>query len=109
MIETQLNELLHPLVDGRVYPTVAPQGTSPPYLVYTVVSERDADVWCGQAETTYAVQIDSYAVTIKEAKQNLLAAQEQLSPLYPGELFRTGGHEPDTNLFRRTLELNIIQ
>lgn len=39
MIETHLYARLAPLVGGRLFPGVAPQGTATPYLVYTVVSQ----------------------------------------------------------------------
>lgn len=39
MIEIHLNTRLAPLVDGRLYPGVAPEGAATPYLVYTVISQ----------------------------------------------------------------------
>lgn len=39
MIETKLFARLAPLVDGRLFPGVAPDGTQTPYMVFTIVSQ----------------------------------------------------------------------
>lgn len=39
MIEIHLSTRLAPLVDGRLFPGVAPEGAEKPYLVYTIVSQ----------------------------------------------------------------------
>ena len=63
MRETTLYSLLSQLAGGQVYPYVVPltegkPAVSPPWLVFSVVSDTASDVLDGQAESRITVQID---------------------------------------------------
>lgn len=57
MTEDNLYLLLKPLAGGQVYPYVAPLGSdgqpsiSPPWVIFSLISDVTADVLCGQAES----------------------------------------------------------
>lgn len=64
MTEDDLYLLLRPLAGGQVYPYVAPLGSdgqpsiSPPWVIFSLISDVTADVLCGQAESGISVQVD---------------------------------------------------
>lgn len=113
MTEADIKPYLKPLAGGQVYPYVVKlnaQGEPavlPPWVVFSLVSEVDSDVLCGQAETAITLQIDAYASTIDDASALRQQAQLALSPLKPVNVNRTSGYESDTSLYRATLEVQI--
>ncbi|NYA43142.1 DUF3168 domain-containing protein [Serratia fonticola] len=113
MTEADLKTLLKPLVGGQAYPYVVkltPKGkpaVEPPWIIYTVPDEQRGDVFCGTAETASMVQIDVYAASIDEAKDIREQAEAAVSPLLPAEVHLFSGHEPDTGLFRASLEFKV--
>jgi hypothetical protein len=107
MIEITINNILKSLCDGRVSPLVAQQGTSPPYLCYTKVSEVYDDVMSGQSFVEYCFQIDIYAKTLLEAESIKKQAYESLKPLKPFNITSRQDYEPETELYRSTLEFFI--
>lgn len=107
MIEAKINNILKNLCDGRVSPLVAPQGTSPPYICYTKVSEVYDDVMCGQSSVEYCFQVDIYAKTLLEAETIKQQAYEKLKPLKPFNITSRQGYETETELYRSTLEFYI--
>ncbi|KFK98130.1 DUF3168 domain-containing protein [Serratia sp. Ag1] len=115
MTEADLNPLLKPLVGGQAYPYVVkltPEGmpaVKPPWIVYTVHDENRADVFCGTAETAYLAQIDVYASSIDQAKELRAKAEQAIAILAPAEIHLFSGHEPDTGLFRASLEFKVWQ
>lgn len=115
MTEADLNPLLKPLVGGQAYPYVVKltaEGTpavKPPWIVYTVPDENRADVFCGSAETAYMAQIDVYADTAEEAKALRAKAEQAITVLSPAEIHLFSGHEPETGLFRASLEFRVWQ
>ncbi|MWN32094.1 MULTISPECIES: tail completion protein gp17 [unclassified Gilliamella] len=107
MIEIKINNTLKTLCDGRVSPLVAPQGTSPPYICYTKISEVYDDVMCGQSFVEYCFQIDIYAKTLLEAENIRAQAYEKLKLLKPFNITSRQGYETETELYRSTLEFYI--
>ena len=107
MIEAKINNILKNLCDGRVSPLVAPQGTSPPYICYTKVSEVYDDVMCGQSSVEYCFQVDIYAKTLLETETIKQQAYEKLKPLKPFNITSRQGYETETELYRSTLEFYI--
>lgn len=107
MIEAKINNTLKNLCDGRVSPLVAPQGTSPPYICYTKISEVYGDVMCGQSSVEYCFQIDVYAKTLIEAETIKQHAYKCLNPLKPFNITSRQGYETETELYRSTLEFYI--
>lgn len=107
MIEAKINNILKNLCDGRVSPLVAPQGTSPPYLCYTKISEVYDDVMCGQSSVEYCFQIDVYAKTLLEAETIKQQAYKCLNLLKPFNITSHQDYESETELYRSTLEFYI--
>lgn len=84
MREATLYALLSQLAGGQVYPYVVPltegkPAVSPPWLVFSVVSDIASDVLDGQAESRITVQIDIWATAPDDADVN--------RPGFPGEYF----------------------
>lgn len=115
MTEADLNPLLKPLVGGQAYPYVVKltsegkPAVKPPWIVYTVPDENRADVFYGAAETAFMVQIDVYASSIDEAKTLRQQAEAAITVLSPAEIHLFSGYEPETGLFRASLEFRVWQ
>ncbi|WP_085248034.1 tail completion protein gp17 [Gilliamella mensalis] len=107
MIEAKINNTLKGLCGGRVSPLIAPQGTSPPYLCYTKVSEVYDDVMSDQSSVEYCFQIDIYAKTLLEAETIKQQSYEKLKPLKPFNITSRQDYETETELYRSTLEFYI--
>lgn len=115
MTEADIKPYLKPLVGGRVYPYVVKlnaQGkpaVSPPWIVFSLISETDADVLNGQAETVISLQIDVYARSIDLAGAIRADVLEAIKSMRPSSISRTGGYESDTGLYRSTVEVQILE
>lgn len=115
MTESQIFPLLSELAGGQVYPYVVPlnpQGApavSPPWVVFTIVSEVFADTLCGPAEENGSLQVDVYASSTDEARSLREEVAAALAPLHFTQLNKTNGYESDTSLFRATLEIQSQQ
>jgi hypothetical protein len=115
MTETQIYSLIGDLAGGQVYPYVVPlnsQGdpsVSPPWAVFTVVSEVFGDTLCGPAEENGTLQVDVYALTTDEARSIREQVATALAPLQFTQLNKTNGYETDTGLYRATLEIQSQQ
>lgn len=113
MNEDDLYRLLSPLAGGQVYPYVAPLGddghlsVSPPWLIFSIISDVSADVLCGQAESGISVQIDVYSRSIVEAREIRDSALVALQPLRPESVTRIPGYEPGLRCYRATLEFRV--
>ncbi|CAM7522091.1 DUF3168 domain-containing protein [Enterobacter hormaechei] len=114
MTEDDLFPLLEPLAGGQVYPYVAPLGSdgkpsvSPPWIIFSIITEAAADVLCGQAESAVSVQVDVYSSTITEARTVRNMALEALQTLKPENIVKTPGYEPDLHFHRARLEFQVI-
>ncbi|KHN50721.1 DUF3168 domain-containing protein [Pectobacterium fontis] len=114
MTETDIYPLISDLANGHVYPYIIPLNSegepaiSPPWIVFSFVSQPSADVLCGPAETTSSVQFDVYAKTIAQAREISNEVIAALLPLAPGNQMLTHGHDSDTGLYRTTAELQFI-
>jgi len=115
MTESHIYQLISGLAGGQVYPYVVPlnaegePSVSPPWVVFTIVSEIFSDTLCGPAEEDGTLQVDVYALTTDEARNIREQAVNALSPLYFSEMRKRNGYEPDTGLFRATLEIQSQQ
>lgn len=113
MNEDDIYALLSPLAEGRVYPYVAPLGSdgklsvSPPWIVFSIVSDICSDVLCGQAESRVSVQVDAYSTTITESRNLRDLALASLKPLNPTEVVKIPGYEPYYRLYRATLDFKV--
>ncbi|AOR64862.1 DUF3168 domain-containing protein [Pectobacterium wasabiae] len=114
MTETDIYPLISDLSGGNVYPYIIPLNAegepaiSPPWVVFSFVSQPSADVLCGPAETTSSVQFDVYAKTIAQAREICAEVIAALSPLAPGNQMLTQGHDTESSLYRCTAELQFI-
>ena len=114
MTETDIHPLIADVANGNVYPYIIPLNSegepdiTPPWVVFSFVSQLSADVLCGPAETASSVQFDVYAETIAVARIIRSEVIAALSPLTPGNQMLTHGHDPDTGLYRATAELQFI-
>lgn len=115
MTEADIYSLIGNLCDGQVYPYVAPlnaegePAVSPPWIIFTIVSEVFGDTFCGPAEENDALQVDVYATSTDEARTIRKQVQEALSPLQFTQLNRSNGYESDTGLYRATMEIQSQQ
>lgn len=56
------------IVDDRVYPGTAPQGTATPFIIYNKTSRDRQQLFCGTADLmTTQISIDCYANTYRES------------------------------------------
>lgn len=114
MTETDIHPLIAGIANGNVYPYIIPLNSegepaiSPPWVVFSFVSQLSADVLCGPAETASSVQFDVYAITIAQAREICGEVIAALSPLSPGEQMKTHGYDTETALYRATVELQFI-
>lgn len=113
MTEADLYPLLSHLADGQVYPYVAPlsddgqPSISPPWVIFSLVTDVLTDVLCGQAESSVSVQIDVYSLSIEEARSIRDQALVAVKLLAPTEVTNIPGYEPDFRLYRATLEFKV--
>lgn len=108
-----LYSLLSQLAGGQVYPYVVPltegkPAVSPPWLVFSVVSDTASDVLDGQAESRITVQIDVWATVPDDADDIREQALDAVRQLVPSVISKTQGYDPDSRLSRATLEFQVI-
>lgn len=101
------------LAGGQVYPYVVPltegkPAVSPPWLVFSVVSDVSADVLGGQAESRMTVQIDVWADGPDLAREIREQAMSAVRPLAPFAVSQTQGYDSDSGLNRATLEFQVM-
>lgn len=114
MTETDIHPLIAGIANGNVYPYIIPLNSegepaiSPPWVVFSFVSQSSADVLCGPAETASSVQFDVYAITIAQARDIRSAVIAAVSPLAPAHQMLTQGLDTETALYRATAELQFI-
>jgi len=109
MTEADIYPRLSALAGGNVFPYVAPQGTPAPWVIYLLPSSAGEDVFCGPAETASTVQVDAWASSIDDARALRNQVKAALADLHPVGLNEINGYEPDTGLYRATLEVQIWQ
>ncbi|MDC9612305.1 hypothetical protein PSI19_00060 [Xenorhabdus khoisanae] len=113
MTEADIFPLLNPVLPYKVFPYVVPRSPKnpPPGAPWCVFSfySLDQDVLNGQAGQLNNLQIDVYAESIDEARAIRNKARSAIAGLKPTELSETQGYEPDTRLYRATLECQIWQ
>lgn len=113
MTEDDLYPLLASLAGGQVYPYVVPLSStgqpsvSPPWVIFSIITDVVSDVLCGQAESAVSVQVDVYSSTITEARTIRDMALNALQVLKPESVVKTPGYEPDLRYHRATLEFQV--
>ncbi|EOC1698736.1 DUF3168 domain-containing protein [Cronobacter dublinensis] len=109
MTEADIYVRLGALAGGNVFPFVAPQGTAAPWVVFLLPSSVSEDVLCGPAETACTVQVDAWASSIDDARTLREQVKSAFADLHPVGLNEINAYEPDTALYRATLEVQIWQ
>jgi len=107
MTEADIYPLIGTLAGGKVFPYVAPSGTAAPWVVFLLPTAVSGDVFCGQAETASTLQIDAWAQSVDEARAIRSQIRAAIAPLSPVSLNELNDYEPDTSLYRATLEVQI--
>lgn len=107
MTEADIYPLLAELAELRVYPYVAPSGTLAPWVVFILPSAVSEDVLCGQAERATTLQVDVWAKSTDEARAIRDQARTALKSLNPVGLSERNDYEPETALYRATLEVQV--
>ncbi len=110
MTEEQFKAVLESVMPGKVFTPIAPAKTPEPYLIYQDVTSLPQNTMCGYANldhTTY--QVDSYAVTRREAKANMAAVLAALRAYDPQPTVENQQslYEAETRLNRRMVQVNL--
>lgn len=114
MKESDIYPLLSQLADGKVYPYVVPLNpkgepfVDAPWVVFSIINEVSADVFCGPAEKTASLQVDCYAKTIDEARLLRESVCKALEPIGYTNMNQTNGYETETGLYRAMLDVRSI-
>ena len=110
MIEERLYTLLNDLVDGRMYPSVAPGTVSKPYVVYTgIASTPEVTLESTEPINNARMQIDCYDngfMNVQTLSQSIRAAMRGWS-VQNVPLLVQNGYDTDANLHRVTLDYSI--
>ncbi|NNB04734.1 DUF3168 domain-containing protein [Pseudomonas fragi] len=113
MIENSLIDRLSPLVDGRVYFGVAPEGAALPRLILQAVSEGAGFTLTGwDGSSDLSIQVDAWGAS--HFKALTLARQAFAAMTTDGDDFTTGSadrmpdaFEDDTELFSVSWEYTL--
>src|SRR5579872_2817870 len=111
------------MVSGRVYPLLAPEPPTYPFIAYTVVSQtRYSAMGADISPRRRRVQVDCYGKTAADAR-NLAAAVENALVRFQGTVSWTGGSlviediyqtgltdlfDFETRKFKRAVDLDIV-
>jgi hypothetical protein len=80
MLETEIIAALGPLVEGRVWPVIAPIGTKVPFITFQQVGGTPANSFCGNgAKLNARMQINVWSRTAIETTTIALAAEAALT------------------------------
>jgi hypothetical protein len=111
-VEVAIAAALNTLVGSRVYPNIAQQGATTPYIVYTDVSSIPDSSICGTTEDTERLyQIDIYHLNhsdLRALRRQVFAALEAMDQI---ELIDSwsGEYEPDTRLHRCLMRVRFYE
>ena len=90
-LEESISARLGPLAAGRVFYGVAPAGTAPPYITYSIVGGSEGFTFGGPDGSERAqVQVDVWAADHLQALQLAKATFDELTR-YPAPGFGCGG------------------
>lgn len=81
-VEEVVYDALTSVFNGRVYPGVAPDGVDAPYAVQSVPSDvPENTLGNGAVARNVTLQLDTYALTLKEARDLAKSAESALCGL----------------------------
>lgn len=112
MIEDDIFDVLGPLVGGRVYPGVAPEGAGQPRITYHWVGGKPLNFLAGVPGLRNGrLQVDVWALLDRNAARIIRQAEDalRLSPVLRAttESGALSDHEPDTKLYARKQTFSI--
>ena len=107
--EDYIDGLLAPLVAGRVFPDVAPQGATVPYITYQAVGGDPINFLTGEApdKSNTRMQVNVWAATRLEAAElgsQVEAAVRSAAQLQPEVLTGRVATYDDLTLHRGTMQ-----
>ena len=112
MTETELFALLDQALPGRVFETLAPQGTPEPYVIYALIDGTPENVMLGSADLSRMnYRIDSYARSHRDALTTMrrisaLVKACEGDPVLEG---RQDMYEQDTRIHRVSVVLSTYE
>lgn len=97
------------LVNGRIYPMVAPQNVAKPYITYMVVSGLRLQCLGGEIyQGSYRMQMDCFSTTYGNAKAISEAVKNCLVGFMDSNnIDIRDGYDNETQLFRQLIDFNI--
>jgi hypothetical protein len=98
------------LVGQQIYPNLAPQGTVPPYVVYTVISNVPSNTFTGAASdrlNEIRMQVDCYAKKYLDAQAIAEAVDNVISNLSRPDL--CGQRENSRDLYDNEAQFHRVQ
>lgn len=103
------NATLNTLISGRIYPLVAPQNVSYPYMTYQVVSGIRMQCLKGNIyQGNFRFQIDVWGKTYSNVKAISEAVKDCLVGFLDSNSINImDGYENETQLFRQIIDFKI--
>ncbi|WP_140920887.1 tail completion protein gp17 [Limnobaculum xujianqingii] len=114
MTEADVYSRIADLADQKVYPYVVKlnaagePAVSPPWVIFSIISQNPADVLCGTAEEWNSLQIDVYSNKLAESRAIRAKVIKALSSLSLTDQQLLQGYDSETGLYRATLDTRII-
>ena len=105
-----LRAVLDPVLPGKVFSPIAPAGTAEPYVIFQDLFAQPENSMCGFASLDQVhYQIDTYAITKREAKALMSAVKAalRLTTFPPNVENEQGFYEPDSRLSRRMIQIIV--
>lgn len=105
MIELEIKSKLESVCPNKVFLSIAPLGTPPPYLCYGLISAVHNDVLGGQSgKVQYTLQIDIYSSLYSEITELTEKVLEKLLEIGVSNINYNYFYEDDTNLYHESIE-----
>lgn len=110
MTDEDLFAVLDAVLPGKVFSPIAPAGTAEPYVIFQDLFTQPENSMCGfESLDQVHYQIDTYAITKREAKALMSAVKAALrSTTFPPNVENEQGfYEPDSRLSRRMIQIIV--
>ena len=112
-IETTIYTALSSLASGKVYPLVAPEKVSAPYIVYSRISSTPENTLDGGATIDLVrIQVDTYANTysaVKSLAESVRSAMESSASIKATLQSDQDLFEPDLKFYRISQDYYVWQ
>lgn len=103
------NATLNTLINGRIYPLVAPQNVAKPYMTYRVITGLKLQCMSGTIyQGDFRFQIDVWGLTYSNVKAISEAVKNALVGFMDSNNINiTDDYESETQLFRQIIDFKI--